>query len=418
MLLTEVERQQLRGLRRMKTGSAGLLLLTVSVYIGATRWRASGGPGWAGYLAAAAEAGTIGGLADWFAVTALFRHPLGLPIPHTAILPTRKAELGRSLQQFVATNFLSEAVIRDKIARFGVTARLAGWLGQPAHAARVTAELATAVRGAVTVLRDEAVQRLIEQTVVRWLADQPIGPPAGRLLAAVVSQRSHERLVDLAVDKAGDWLSRNRETVVRVVTEQAPGWSPRFMDNRIANRVYAEVLRFLAEVRSDPDHQVRRALDEYLTRLAQDLRTDPQTMARAEQLKAGLLAHPELRHVVAAGWSATKRLILDAAEDPSSDLRQQVQDALVALAARLRDDDSLREKIDGWVGNALTHVITTYRDDVTAVISDTVDRWDAKEATRKIELQVGRDLQYIRINGTVVGALAGIAIHALSVALL
>ncbi|MEP6698044.1 MAG: DUF445 family protein, partial [Pseudonocardiales bacterium] len=162
--LAEVEARQLRGLRRMKLGAGGLLLLTVTVYVVATRWRAAGGPAWLGYVAAAAEAGTIGGLADWFAVTAIFRHPLGLPIPHTALLPTRKAELGRQLQRFVATNFLSEAVIRDKISRFGVTARFAGWLGQPAHAARLTAELATIVRGVVAVARDEDVQRLIEQT--------------------------------------------------------------------------------------------------------------------------------------------------------------------------------------------------------------------------------------------------------------
>ncbi|MDP9240144.1 MAG: DUF445 domain-containing protein, partial [Actinomycetota bacterium] len=409
---------QLRGLRRMKLGAGALLLLAVTIYALATRWRASGGPAWAGYVAAAAEAGTIGGLADWFAVTALFRRPLGLPIPHTAILPTRKAELGRQLQRFVATNFLSEAVIRDKIARFGVTARFATWLGQREHAARLTGELATMLRGAVTVLRDDDVQRMIENAIVGLAKSQPIGPTAGRLLAAVTSQGSHQRLLDIAIDKAQDWLGRNREVVLRIVSEQAPSWSPRFVDRRIANRVYKEVLRFLTEVRSDPSHQLRRTLDDYLATLALDLQHDPVTMAAAERLKGRLLGHPELRRVVAALWSAAKRLILDAAADPSSELRQGVEDALLTLAARLRDDDALRVKIDNWVENALTHVITTYRDDVTAVISDTVDRWDAKEATRKIELQVGRDLQYIRINGTVVGALAGVVIHALSVPLL
>jgi len=418
LTLTDVESRQLRGLRRMKAGAGGLLLLTVTIYVLATRWRASGGPAWAGYLAAAAEAGTIGGLADWFAVTALFRHPLGLPIPHTALLPTRKAELGRQLQQFVATNFLSEGVIRDKIARFGVTARFAAWLGRPEHAARLTAELATVAGGVVTVARDEDVQRLIEQIVLRQLADYPVGPTAGRLLSAVISQGSHQRFLDLAIDKARDWLTHNQDAVLRVVTEQAPGWSPRFVDKRIANRVYNEVLRFLSEVRADPRHQLRRTLDDYLNTLVANLQSDPATMAQAERLKGRLLGHPEVRRVVAALWIATKRMILDAAADPSSELRQQAQDALLGFAHRLRDDAALREKADGWVENALTHVITTYRDDVTAVISDTVDRWDAKEATRKIELQVGRDLQYIRINGTVVGALAGLVIHALSVALL
>ncbi|MDQ6874210.1 MAG: DUF445 domain-containing protein [Actinomycetota bacterium] len=418
MSLTDVELTQRRALRRMKTGSTGLLLLAIVVYAAATRWRASGGPAWAGYLAAAAEAGTIGGLADWFAVTALFRHPLGLPIPHTAILPNRKEELGRSLQRFVATNFLAEPVIRDKIARFGITARLGGWLAEPAHAARVADELATVIRGAVAVLRDEDVQRLLEHFVLRHLADQPLGPPAGRLLGAFVEQRSHERLIDLALDKAGDWLAENRESVIRVVSAQAPGWTPRFMDHRIAGRVYNELVRFAAEVRSDPRHQLRRALDDYLNTLADDLVHDPDTIARAERLKARLLEHPEFRHAVAALWSAVKRVVLEAAHDPESELRRQAVQAIAAFGVRLRDDTALQGKIDHWVENAGTHVITTYRDDVTAIISDTVNRWDAKETARKVELQVGRDLQFIRINGTVVGALAGLVIHALSVAFL
>ncbi len=418
MSLSSLEVQQQRGLRRMKAGSTGLLLGAVVVYVVAHRWRAAGGPAWAGYLAAAAEAGTIGGLADWFAVTALFRHPLGLPIPHTAILPNRKADLGRSLQSFVASNFLSEPVIRDKIARLGVAARLAGWLSDPAHATRVVNELATVVRGVVSVLRDEDVQHLLEQVVVRRVAAEPLGPPAGRLLGALVEQRSHHRLVDLAIDRGIEWLTDNKEAVLRVVSEQAPGWTPRFVDVRVANRVYNELMRFLTELRAGPSHRLRLALDAYLATLADKLRHDPATMARAEEIKNRLLAHPELRRGVAALWGAIKGVIVEAAADPTNELRKQAAEGLASMGRRLSTDEALRGKIDRWVEDAATHVITTYRDDVTAVISDTVDRWDAKDTSRKIELQVGRDLQYIRINGTVVGALAGLIIYTVSTALL
>lgn len=418
MTLTPVELHQRHGLRRMKAGSTGLLLFALLVYVLAARYRDAGGPAWAGYIAAAAEAGVIGGLADWFAVTALFRHPLGLPIPHTALLPNRKKELGRSLQSFVATNFLSESVIRDKIARLGVTGRLAGWLADPVHAARVVDEAATIVRGAVAVLRDEDVQRLIEQLVVRQLNQLPLGPPAGRLLRALSEQGSGHRLLDLALDKAAEWLTANREQLLRVVTEQAPGWTPRFIDRKVAGRVHVEVLRFVAEVRADPRHKLRLALDAYLTKLGHDLQHDPATIARAEQLKARLLQHPELRRAVTGMWVATKRMILAAADDPHNELREQAVHAVAALGVRLRNDDALRAKTDRWVENAGTYLVTTYRDDVTAVISDTVDRWDAKETARKVELQVGRDLQYIRINGTVVGSLAGLLLFTLSQVLL
>lgn len=418
MTLTSVELDQRRGLRRMKAGSSGLLLIALVGYVLAARYRDAGGPAWAGYAAAAAEAGVIGGLADWFAVTALFRHPLGLPIPHTALLPNRKKELGRSLQSFVATNFLSESVIRDKITRVAVGDRLARWLADPDHAARVVNEAATIVRGAVSVLRDEDVQRLLEKVVIGQLERQQLGPPAGRLLSAFAEQGSQHRLLDVALDKATEWLTTHREQMLRVVSEQAPGWTPRFIDNKVAGRVHAEVLRFLAEVRTDPRHKFRQTLDDYLTKLADDLQHDPATMARAEQVKTRLLSHPELRHAVAGLWAATKRMILEAADDPHHELREQAVHGVVALGMRLREDDALREKIDRWVENAGTHLVTTYRDDVTAVISDTVDRWDARDTARKVELQVGRDLQYIRINGTVVGSMAGLLLFTLSQLLL
>jgi uncharacterized membrane-anchored protein YjiN (DUF445 family) len=386
----------------------------VVVYAVATRWEHSGGPGWVGYVAAASEAAMVGALADWFAVTALFRHPLGIPIPHTALIRTRKDALGRSLQSFVSSNFLSEEVVRSKIAAVGVASRVGGWLRVPAHAARVTAELANLARAAITVLRDDAVQSVLEQTLVRRVVERPWGPPAGRLLGEIVTDGTHHRLVDLAVDEAHGWLLDNREKVLSLVTEQAPSWSPRFVDERIAGRVYAELTRFVREVKSDPQHRVRLALDDFLLGFASDLSSDPYTMDRADQLKKRLLEHPEVRAAMSNVLSAGRRLVLAAIEDPHSELRRRVAEALESLGQRLQDDPPLRTKVDGWIEDAAAFAVRNYRDEVTSLISETVDRWDAAEASRKIELQVGRDLQFIRINGTVVGALAGLLIHTIS----
>ncbi|HEY0806279.1 MAG TPA: DUF445 domain-containing protein [Pseudonocardiaceae bacterium] len=395
----------------MKMVAGSLLLAAAIVYIVTTL---AGGHGWVGYVKAMAEASMVGALADWFAVTALFRRPLGLPIPHTAIIPSRKDALGDSLGDFVGTNFLAENVVRDRLRRVGIAGRLGGWLAAPEHAERVTAELATVVRGAVAVLRDEDIQAVVEQAVVARVMAVPWGPPLGKLLDRVLTDGAHHKLVDLLCDRAYDWVRENHETVLRVVSDRAPSWSPKFVDSLLADRVYGEILSFAWAVKTDVNHPMRLAIDTFLIEFAQDLQTDPDTMKRAEQVKHQVLEHPEVRNLINSAWGTAKRMLLDAAEDPSSELRRRVRDGLVSLGGRLVTEDSLSEKVDTWVEDAAGYVVRNYSTEITTLITDTVARWDAQETSRKIELQVGRDLQFIRINGTVVGALAGLLIYTLS----
>lgn len=414
--LTMNEQAKQTGLRRMKVVALSFLLGAAVVYVVA-RLNQDAGP-WVGYVRAAAEAGMVGALADWFAVTALFRHPLGLPIPHTAIIPRKKDQLGENLSDFVGSNFLAEDVVRDKLRRTDVTVRLGAWLGQRRNADRVTAELANAMRAAVTILRDEDVQAVLETAVVKRLVDRPWGPPLGKLLGEVLADGSHHKLVDLVCDRAYDWVRANHNTVLRVVSQRAPSWSPRFVDGLIADRIYAEVLDFAWAVRIDPDHAMRKALDRFLIEFAADLQDDPATIERAEAVKHQVLAHPEVRNLIGSTWATAKKMILAAADDPSSELRRRVRDGLCSLGDRLVSDHELRNKVDEWMERVVTHVITNYRSEITALITETVQRWDAEQTSRKVELQVGRDLQFIRINGTVVGALAGLTIHAVSELLL
>ncbi|MFB9905147.1 DUF445 domain-containing protein [Allokutzneria oryzae] len=394
-------------------------LLGATLVFAVTRWQESlGAPGWVGYVRSAAEAGMVGALADWFAVTALFRRPLGLPIPHTAIIPTRKDDLGRNLGTFVETNFLSEDVVRDKLRRVGFSARLGEWLAKPEHADRVTAEAATIVRGAVAVLRDEDVQAVLEQAVLRKIVDRPWGPPLGRLLGQMFADGTHHRLVDLLCDRAHEWVRDHPDAVSKLVSDRAPSWSPKFMDSLLAERVNKELVKFTAKVRADPDHPMREAIDKFLTEFADDLQRDPETMERAEQLKQQVLAHPDAQKLTGSAWSAAKKMLLAAAEDPSSELRKRLRDGLLKLGDRLVSDPALRAKSDGWLEGAAMYVVVNYRNEISGLITETVQRWDAEEASRKIEIQVGRDLQFIRINGTVVGALAGLLIHTVSQILL
>ncbi len=416
MELTLNEQAKQAGLRRMKAVALSFLLGAAVIYVVA-RLNEGAAP-WVGYVRAAAEAGMVGALADWFAVTALFRHPLGLPIPHTAIIPRKKDVLGTSLSDFVGANFLSENVVRDKLRRAAITARVGAWLAQRDNADRATSGLATAVRGVVTVLRDEDVQAVLETAVVKRLVDQPWGPPLGRLLGQVLEDGGHHKLVDLVCDRAYDWVRDNHGTVMRVVSERAPAWSPRFVDGLVADKVYGEVLNFAWAVKSDANHPMRKAVDTFLIEFASDLRTDPVTIQRAEAVKQQVLAHPVVQNVIASAWTTAKKMILDAAEDPSSELRLRVRDGLCSLGDRLVTDAGLRSKVDAWLEGAATYVVTNYRAEITTLITETVELWDGEETARKVELQVGRDLQFIRINGTVVGALAGLAIHTFSQLLL
>jgi uncharacterized membrane-anchored protein YjiN (DUF445 family) len=415
--LTLDDASKRHGLRRMKTVATGFLALATVVYLLA-RWQESRGAGdWVGYVRAASEAGMVGAIADWFAVTALFRHPLGLPIPHTAIIPRKKDQLGASLGEFVGVNFLAPDVVVGKLRAARVPQRLGRWVAQPENAARITAEAAVALKAAVTVLRDEDVQRLLDATIVRRITDLPWGPPLGKLLGEVLADGKHRKLVDLVCDRAYDWAIVNHDTVVRVVSQQAPTWSPRFLDDMLADRLHREVLDFARAVRDDQAHPLRTAIDRFLAEFAQDLQHDPETIARAEAVKAQVLEHPEVQNLAASAWGTARRMVLEAADDPSSELRRQAQGLIAGWGERLATDDAVRGKVDGWLESTLRYVVANYADEITSVITDTVARWDAAETSRKIELQVGRDLQFIRINGTVVGALAGLVIYAVSQAL-
>ncbi|WP_329306889.1 DUF445 domain-containing protein [Streptomyces sp. NBC_01260] len=414
---TAADEEKRRGVRRMKTMASGLLLLVALVYVLATWAKNEGVGGWPGFVAAAAEAGMVGALADWFAVTALFKRPLGLPIPHTAIIPTKKDQLGASLGSFVGENFLSGGVVRDRIHSLGIGGRLGAWLAEPEHADRVTAELSTALRGALTVLRDSDVQAVVGEAITRRANAAEIGPSLGKMLEKVVADGGHRKVVDLVCVRAHDWLVQHGDSVMDAVQGGAPGWTPRFVDKRVGERVYKELLRFVTEMRDMPGHPARGSIDTFLTDFAADLQTDSETRARVERLKSEVLGRGEVQDVIASAWSSVRTMVIAAAEDEQSELRLRARASLMSLGARLATDGRLQAKLEGWLEDAAVYVVTTYRTEITSLISDTVAGWDADQTSKKIEAHIGRDLQFIRINGTVVGALAGLAIYTVSRAL-
>ncbi len=405
-MVLSADEERRRGLRRMRSVALGLLLLAGVVYV-LTLDRDGG---WA-YVHATAEASMVGAIADWFAVTALFRHPLGIPIPHTALIPRRKQALGVSLQQFVTDNFLVEQVVRDRVASAQISLRVGRWLADPAHCARVVDEASRLATLGLERIGDDDVAALVEHELVPRLLDEPLSPVAGSLLAEVVRDGAHHGLVDLVLAEGERWLLANEETVAEVLGTRAPWWSPAWLDDRVTHRVHLELLAWVRDIGADPHHQARRALDAWLTQLAIDLQHDPETMARAERLKARVLGQPRVVTTATALWNAVRRALVTSLADPDSAVRARAEVGLRDFGARLTDDAELRGRLDGYAADLAAFVVTTYGDEITTVITDTVDRWDGDEAARRIELHVGRDLQFIRINGTLVGGLAGLLIY-------
>ncbi|MCW2689211.1 MAG: putative rane protein [Mycobacterium sp.] len=403
--------ERLRGLRRMKVVALSFLIGATVIFL-LCRWaQADGAAAWVGFVGAAAEAGMVGALADWFAVTALFKHPLGIPIPHTAIIKRKKDQLGEGLGAFVRENFMSPAVVETKLREAEVAGRLGKWLSEPSHADRVAAEASTVLRVLVEMLRDEDVQHVLDRMIVRRIAEPQWGPPVGRVLGTLLEEGRQEALIQLLCDRAFQWSLNAGETIQRVVTRDSPTWSPRFVDELVGDRIHRELMDFTDKVRRNPDHEVRRSATRFLFEFADDLQNDEATIARAENVKEQLMARDEVAHAAETAWKAAKRMILESVDDPSSALRTRIADTVVHIGESMRDDAELRDKVDNWIVRAAQHLVTQYGVEITAIITDTIERWDADEASRRIELHVGRDLQFIRINGTVVGSLAGLVIY-------
>jgi uncharacterized membrane-anchored protein YjiN (DUF445 family) len=404
------DRQRLRALRRMKATAAGRLVAAAVVYA-LCRSLTDGSGGW-GYLQAAAEASMVGGLADWFAVTALFRHPLGIPIPHTAIIPRKKDQIGEGLAGFVGKYFLTEAVVSERVAAARVPQRLGQWLADPDHARQLAAELSSAVGGMASVLRDDELRNAVATFADKRLRELDAAPLLARLLDAVCDSGQHQAVLTHVLRGTMRFLDENRAVFRSRLADESPEWVPDWVDDRVFAKGFTAVQSFLADVSIQDEHELRRTYDAKLRDLAERLRTDPEQAAKVEQAKLQLLEHPKVREWLSTLWVTGKALVVDGVSDPDSELRRTIESLTMRAGEVLRDDPAVAGKVDEALQRMTGHIVTNYAEDLAGVISATVERWDTAETSRRLELQVGRDLQFIRINGTVVGALAGLLIYA------
>ncbi|HWP02547.1 MAG TPA: DUF445 domain-containing protein [Gemmatimonadaceae bacterium] len=406
----DVERE--RALRRMKGWATGLLILAGIVFAVA-RYLEPRYP-WLAIVVATSEAALVGALADWFAVTALFRHPLGIPIPHTAIIPARKDRVGVTLGAFVQRNFLNRDAVRARLLQLQPARRLAEWLARPENARRLASQAARAVGAGAQLLRDEDIEAVLARALSDRVRSTPVAPLLGRLLALLTAGNKHQELLDRVLELTARALEENRDIVRQRVDKELPWWVPSAVDERITSRVVGALDRTLREIRVDPDHPLRLRFDAAIDEFIVKLRASPEVILKAERLKEELLGDRAMSALAADVWRDLKNALVRWAESPDEAGSYALARALATFGQSLLQDEELLARIDGWIVAGASALVERYQDEVGALIAQTVQRWDPAATSRRIELAIGRDLQFIRINGTLVGGLAGMLLYLIS----
>jgi uncharacterized membrane-anchored protein YjiN (DUF445 family) len=400
-----------RRLRRMRLTATVLLAVMAAVFAATTWWLPK--TGWAGAARAFAEAALIGGLADWFAVVALFRRPLGLPIPHTAIIPSRKNDIGRALARFIRDHFLIREAIERRLDRSDLAERLGAWLDDDANSVRVGRDLCAALNWALRSSDGGELRSALGGSLRGAFDAVPVNRAVGTLLDALMAGDRTQVLIDQLVRFAQTQLDQHRFEIRLKIHEQSPWWLPKFVDQEIYDKLVGEIEELLRAIARDPKHPARADIRAQLEALRQSLVTDTALAAKSRALQQELIAHPAVRNYAEDLWQRLADELNAALADADSPLVVGITHELRKLGSALHTDSQAAARLNGWLKQVLLYVVENYRDPLAEVVSDTIESWDPHETSRRIELHIGTDLQYIRINGTLVGGLVGLAIYLL-----
>jgi uncharacterized membrane-anchored protein YjiN (DUF445 family) len=367
---------------------------------------------WAGWLHAFSEAGMVGALADWFAVVALFRHPMGIPIPHTAIIPRRKDEIGDSLARFVADHFLAPDVIRTRLATANMAGNAAVWLKSPRGHDRVVDLLSRSIRSLVGALNEDEVRHFITRLANRQLKQANLAPLLGQALEWLIEDGRHQQMLTRSLQFSLVLLHDNRDLIRGNVQRESPWWLPGFVDDKIVVQMLDRVETLLLEMALDPDHALRDDFNSWMEQWAHDLKNDMEYRRLGDQFKSSLLENEDLQDYFYALWQDLVEGLDAGLSDPRSPLREELGRLITGFADELQRDADMQLWLNSWLLDSTVALVDENREAISSLISDTVRSWDALETSQRVEAAIGRDLQFIRINGTLVGGLVGVAIHA------
>lgn len=404
----EAERQA--QLDRMKRTATGMLGLAGAVLV-AARILESRYP-WLGYVRATAEASVVGGLADWFAVTAIFRHPLGIPIPHTAIIGRQKDRIGRIMGNFVQQYFLSREALAAKLRDMRIAERAMRWLADPANGERIAAQVASGLSRALDALPDDTIRELIRQGAADRIRALRVAPVLGKTLSLVVAGDRHQELLDQALGLAAQAVAENRDLIRRKVKASSPWWIPGPVDERIYQRIVAAIETLLQEIAADPAHPVRARFDRAIRDVVERLQHSPEAAARAEALKAEWLSEETIAELSAWIWGALRQAVAGYAARGATRDPGPLARGLGAFGRSMLDSPERLAELEAFLVGVLADALERHRHEAADLIARTVARWDPEATSRRMELAVGRDLQFVRINGTLVGGLVGLLLYA------
>jgi len=397
--------------RRMRLLATGMLLAMAALFI-AARSTVHLHPA-IGFVQAFAEAAMVGGLADWFAVTALFRHPLGLPIPHTAIIPRNKDRIGDTLALFLRDNFLTPAVVARRMRGMDVAAAAGRFLASPsAGDGRLREGASRLIADMLEALDQERLDGMVKGAIGQRLRGINVGPLVGQAIEAAMRDGRHAPVMDGIIHWADRTLEANDHLIRQMVHDKAGKllrWTG--LDENLANAIIDGLRKMLAEMAADPGHSLRLKAEEGMAKLAFDLQFDIEMQAKAAQIRDEILDNPAMQRWIDGLWEQARGGLLRAVRDPGKAMAGRLGEALRQLGGTLQEDARLRHVINRFVRRAAVGATATYGDAIVRLVSDTVRGWDAGTITNRLEGAVGRDLQYIRINGTLVGGLVGLVIH-------
>jgi uncharacterized membrane-anchored protein YjiN (DUF445 family) len=366
---------------------------------------------WLGVVRAFAEAALIGGLADWFAVTALFRRPFGLPIPHTAIVPARKDAIGRALARFIRDHFLVKEAIEQRLERADLAGRLGAWLADERNAARVSRDAAAALDWMVAA-GDGAQFRSSLSASLRGAFDRL---PLNTALAAVVDALTAGGHVDTLIDKLVQFgraqLEQHRVELRVRIHERSPWWLPSAVDQKIFDQLIGETERIFGDIERDPQHPARVELKAYLQSLHTSLAAEADWAEKRRALRDAFLGHPAVRAYADELWLRAREFMHESLRTPESTLRVTLEREIRTIGTTLATHGEAAGRLNGWLKQLLPYLVENYRDPLSEIVSETIERWDAKVTAERIELHIGRDLQFIRVNGTLVGGLVGVLLY-------
>lgn len=399
---------KLERTRRLATG----LLIAMAVLFVIARSQQGSYPGLS-FVAAFAEAAMVGALADWFAVTALFRSPFGLPIPHTAIIPRNKDRIGDSLSNFLEHNFMTQEIIREELRAIDFAGAAAGWLAKPDNSRVLSRQVLRALPTLLRLIEDEDVRQFMQQRLSTAIDNAKLAPVAAELLTMLVANRHHFALFDRMVEMAARGLEQNRDYIRWKVHENSPRWMPKAVDDRFYRRLLDALESTLGEMR-DEDSEWRMRFQRLVVGFIEQLRQTPEYEQRMHAAVNEILGHPRVRDYTLDIWHALKQRLETEVQDPHSPLAARIDEGIRSFGSELLQDMGVRRKLNQWIRILATETIVGNRETIADLVARVIRKWDAETMSRKLELHVGRDLQYIRINGTIVGGLVGLCLHALS----